>query len=122
MAVSEKKGKNVHNSIYRLEHYSYDLYCKSFRLRSYEYRTRCTQFQYYYYIAYFFVHSLANWLYFSLSVLKILAISGTKGSSGLGSQSREQTESKTLLIVKAGDHCDLKMSRQIEPLELMFGW
>ena len=57
-----------------------------------------------------------------LSVLKILAISGTNGSSGLGSQRREQTDSNTLLIVKAGDHCDLKMSRQIEPLELMFGW
>ena len=28
----------------------------------------------------------------------------------------------TLLMVRAGDHCDLRMSRQIEPLELMFGW
>ena len=28
----------------------------------------------------------------------------------------------TLLMVRAGDHCDLRMSRQIEPFELMFGW
>ena len=28
----------------------------------------------------------------------------------------------TLLMVRAGDHCDLSMSRQIEPFELMFGW
>ena len=63
-------------------------------------------------MAYFLVHSLASWLYLSLpmentlvtkpwpastylSVLKILAISGTRGSSGLGSQSREQTDSRT---------------------------
>ena len=32
-----------------------------------------------------------------LSVLKMRAISGTRGSSGLGSQSREQTESRTLI-------------------------
>ena len=46
-------------------------------------------------IAYFRVHSRANSLYFSLSVLYILAISGTSGSSGLGSQSREQIDNKT---------------------------
>ena len=28
----------------------------------------------------------------------------------------------TLLMVRAGDHCDLRISRQIEPFELMFGW
>merc|ERR1719381_411218 len=72
-------------------------------------------------MAYFFVHSFASWLYFSLSVLKMRAISGTRGSSGLGSHSREHTESKTLLIVRAGDHWDLRMSRQIDPLELMLG-
>ena len=33
----------------------------------------------------------------NLSVLKILAISGTRGSSGLGSQSREHTDSKTCI-------------------------
>merc|ERR1719400_1395086 len=75
-----------------------------------------------FYMAYFFVHSFASWLYFSLSVLKMRAISGTRGSSGLGSQSKEHTESKTLLIVRAGDHWDLRMSRQIDPLELMLGW
>ena len=25
-------------------------------------------------------------------------------------------------IVKAGDHCDLRMSKQILPLVFMFGW
>lgn len=46
-------------------------------------------------IAYFLVHSLANSLYFSRSVLYILAISGTSGSSGFGSQSREQIDNRT---------------------------
>jgi len=73
-------------------------------------------------IAYFLVHSRANSEYFSLSVLKILAISGTRGSSGLGSQRSEQIESNTFDMVSAGDHCDLSMSRQIEPFEFMFGW
>ena len=39
---------------------------------------------------------------------KNLPISGTRGSSGFGSVRREQIESKTLLIVNAGDHCDLE--------------
>lgn len=73
-------------------------------------------------IAYFLVHSRANSEYFSLSVLKILAISGTRGSSGLGSQRSEQIESNTFDMVSAGDHCDLRMSRQMEPFEFMFGW
>ena len=47
-------------------------------------------------IAYFLVHSRANSLYFSRSVLYILAISGTSGSSGFGSQSREQIDNKTI--------------------------
>lgn len=25
-------------------------------------------------------------------------------------------------IVSAGDHCDLRMSKQMDPFELMFGW
>lgn len=55
-------------------------------------------------IAYFLVHSRASSLYFSRSVLYILAISGTSGSSGLGSHSREQIDNNTFDIVNAGDH------------------
>jgi len=72
-------------------------------------------------IAYFLVHSRASSVYLSLSVLNILAISGTSGSSGFGSHSKEQMDSNTLEMVSAGDHCDLRMSRQMLPLELMFG-
>uniref|UniRef100_A0A0E9XAZ7 Uncharacterized protein n=1 Tax=Anguilla anguilla TaxID=7936 RepID=A0A0E9XAZ7_ANGAN len=50
------------------------------------------------------------------------AISGTKGSSGFGSHSSEQMDRRTLEMVSAGDHCDLRMSRQMLPLLLMFGW
>ena len=74
-----------------------------------------------YYIPYFRVHSLASSTYLSLSVLKIRAISGTRGSSGLGSQRSEHIESNTLEIVSAGDHCDLRMSKHIDPFELMLG-
>jgi len=49
------------------------------------------------------------------------AISGTKGSSGLASVRRELIDSNTLEIVKAGDHCSLRITKQIEPLELIFG-
>ena len=72
-------------------------------------------------IAYFRVHSRASSVYLSRSVLNILAISGTSGSSGLGSQSREQIDSNTFEIVRAGDHCDLRMSKQMDPFELMLG-
>lgn len=72
-------------------------------------------------IAYFRVHSRASSVYLSRSVLNILAISGTSGSSGLGSQSREQIDSNTFEIVSAGDHCDLRMSKQMDPFELMLG-
>jgi len=72
-------------------------------------------------MAYLPVHSLASWLYLPLSVLYIFAISGTRGSSGLGSVSIEQIDSNTLLMVRAGDHCDLRMSRHMLPLLLMFG-
>ena len=40
----------------------------------------------------------------------------------MGSQRSEQIESNTFDMVSAGDHCDLRMSRQIEPFEFMFGW
>jgi len=75
-----------------------------------------------YHMAYFWVHSLACWRYLELSFLKSFAISGTSGSSGLGSQSREQMDNRTLEMVRAGDHCDLKMSKQMLPLLLMLGW
>jgi len=73
-------------------------------------------------IAYFRVHSLAKSVYFSLSVLNILAISGTNGSSGFGSQSKEQIDNSTFEIVSAGDHWDLRISKQMLPFELMLGW
>ena len=72
-------------------------------------------------MAYFLVHSLAVASYFGLSVLYMWAISGTKGSSGLASVRRELIDSNTLEMVKAGDHCSLRISKQIEPLELIFG-
>jgi len=72
-------------------------------------------------IAYFLVHSRANSVYLSLSVLNILAISGTSGSSGFGSHRREQMDNNTFEIVSAGDHCDLRMSKQMLPFEFMFG-
>src|SRR5689334_8450630 len=40
---------------------------------------------------------------FFRSVLSSFAISGTSGSSGLGSEKREQMERRTLLMVRAGD-------------------
>lgn len=85
------------------------------------------------------------------------AISGTSGSSGLGSHNREQMDKRTagtnicphysqqltfktlqntlvfmycftpvlkglpLEIVNAGDHCDLRISKQMLPLLLIFG-
>ena len=55
-------------------------------------------------MAYFLVRSLAVASYFALSVLKMWAISGTKGSSGLASVKRELMERRTLEMVSAGDH------------------
>jgi hypothetical protein len=46
-------------------------------------------------MAYFWVQLRAVDSYFDRSVLYMWAISGTRGSSGLGSVSREQMESKT---------------------------
>ena len=48
-------------------------------------------------MAYFLVHSLAHSVYFLMSVLYSLAISGTRGSSGLGSQSIEQMDNNTCI-------------------------
>ena len=50
------------------------------------------------------------------------AISGTKGSSGLASVSSDEMDSSTLLMVSAGDHWSLRMSRQMDPCELTLGW
>ena len=89
-------------------------------------------------MAYFLVHSLAQSLYFPTSVLKSLAISGTRGSSGFGSHSREHIDRSTwagrvsvrsgqvreiltLETVSAGDHWERRISRQMAPLELMLG-
>jgi hypothetical protein len=36
--------------------------------------------------------------------------------------SSEQMESSTLEMVKAGDHCSFRMSRQMLPCEFTFGW
>jgi len=72
-------------------------------------------------MAYFRVHSRASSLYRSRSVLYILAISGTNGSSGFGSHNKEQIDSSTLEMVSAGDHCDLNISKQMLPLLFMFG-
>lgn len=55
-------------------------------------------------IAYLRVHSLAVASYLTLSFLNIWAISGTKGSSGLGSVNKELIDKRTLEIVRAGDH------------------
>lgn len=46
----------------------------------------------------------------------------TRGKPGLGSVSNEQIDRSTLEIVRAGLHWSFRMSRQIPPLELMFGW
>jgi len=48
------------------------------------------------YMAYLCVQSFASWLYRSLSVLYMRAISGTRGSSGFGSVSSEQMDSSTI--------------------------
>lgn len=43
-------------------------------------------------------------------------------TSGLGSHRSEQIESNTLEMVNAGDHWERRISRQMAPFELMFGW
>ena len=56
------------------------------------------------YMAYFEVHSRAVLSCLARSVLRSCAISGTNGSSGLGSVKREQMDNRTLEIVRAGLH------------------
>ena len=48
-------------------------------------------------------------------------MSGSSGSSGLGSLSNELIEIRTLLSVNAGDHLSLSISRQITPVLLILG-
>merc|ERR1719374_196951 len=55
-----------------------------------------------FYIAYFLVHSLAVASCLVLSCLYTLAISATKGSSGLGSVSKLQIDKRTFEMVRAG--------------------
>lgn len=64
-------------------------------------------------VAWRFVQSRAVSSYFCLFLSYIFAISGTSGSRGFGSQSREQMESSTLEMVSAGLHWLLRISRQI---------
>jgi len=71
--------------------------------------------------AYFVVHSFASELYLVLSLLNTLAMSGTSGSSGLGSVRSEQIDKSTLDTVSAGDHCVLNISRHILPLLFILG-
>ena len=54
-----------------------------------------------------------------LLVLYWLAISGTRGSSGLGSVSNEDIDSKTREMVRAGLHWSLRISRQMAPFLLI---
>jgi len=69
--------------------------------------------------AYFLVHSNAFASCCLRLVLYSLAISGTSGSSGLGSLKSEQMDKRTLLIVSAGDQLSFSMSKQMPPLLLM---
>ena len=72
-------------------------------------------------MAYLRVHSLACSSYLGRSFLYIRAMSGTSGSSGLGSHNREQIERRTFDMVRAGLHWDRSISRHMLPLLLMFG-
>lgn len=54
-------------------------------------------------MAYFLVHSAACLSCALRSFFNNIAMSGTNGSSGLGSVRREQIDKRTLEIVKAGD-------------------
>ena len=55
-------------------------------------------------MAYFRVHSLAVASYLARSVLYTCAISGTSGSSGFGSVSMEQIDSKTRSLMISLEH------------------
>ena len=73
-------------------------------------------------MAYLRVHSRAVASYCALSDLYWLAMSGTRGSSGLASVNKELIERRTFETVSAGDHWSFRMSKQILPFELILGW
>ena len=50
------------------------------------------------------------------------AASESNGSFGFWSFINEHILNNTLLIVSAGLHCSFKMSKQIDPAELILGW
>ena len=68
------------------------------------------------------VNSLALISYSNLLLIYKSATAGLKGSSGFGSVNKEQIDNNTFVIVKAGDHWSFKMSKQISPFLLIFGW
>ena len=72
--------------------------------------------------AYWSVHSLALLIAPSGSFLKKSAISWSRGSSRLGADINDYTETKTDLIWRAGLHLSLRISRQILPNLSIFGW
>lgn len=74
------------------------------------------------YVAYLFVHCLAILSCSVLLVRYCVAMLPTKGSAGLQSVSREQMDSSTLEMVRAGLQLSFRMSRQITPWLLILQW
>jgi len=50
-----------------------------------------------------------------------MAASDDKGLSGLGSVNKDTIDKSTLESLRAGLHVDFKISKQIEPWELILG-
>lgn len=73
-------------------------------------------------MAYFCVHSRASVLYLSRSVLYMRAISGTNGSSGFGSQSNEQIDSKTEKLNKEQNISFIKILQNHGQFLKNFNW
>ena len=69
-----------------------------------------------------FVNSTAVLSCSYLSLSSCWAIFGTRGSPGLGSVNNEQIDKRTLDTVRAGLHCSFRISRQIDPFELILQW
>ena len=72
-----------------------------------------------FHIANFRVHSAAVLSCSGRLFLTCCAISGMSGSSGLGSVSREEMESRTLEMVSAGLQLSFRISKHIPPWALM---